>query len=210
FGWDVRGVALGTLFAETVAAAAGVAIAWRHARRLGGRWSFARIVDAGRLRPTFTVNADIMIRTLSLLAVFVWFNAESARRGDVSRAADAVLLQFISVSAFFLDGLAFAAEVLTGRAVGARDRVSLVVAARMTTTWAAVIALAISGVLAAFGPAFIDVLTVDSDARAAARAFLPWAAAAPLLGVWAFQLDGIFIGATRTAEMRSAMLASLA
>src|SRR5690606_16759783 len=105
---------------------------------------------------------------------------------------------------------AFATEALVGRAIGAAHRAGLTAAARMTTAWAAAIALTISAALALAGPALIDALTVDADARAAARAFLPWAAAAPLLGVWAFQLDGIFIGATRTVDMRNAMLVSLA
>lgn len=210
FGWDVRGVAFGTVLAESLAAGVGLLVAFRHAGKLGGRWSLARVADMTRLRRTFAVNFDIMIRTLALLSVFVWFNAESARQGDVVLAANAVLLQFISVAAFFLDGLAFATETLVGRAVGAAHRRGLVAAARMTTGWAAAIALAVSCALALLGPAFIDVLTVDVEARAAARAFLPWAAAAPLLGVWAFQLDGIFIGATRSADMRNAMLFSLA
>jgi MATE family multidrug resistance protein len=118
-------------------------------------------------------------------------------------------MQFIAACAFFLDGLAFAAEALVGRAVGGAHRDGLTVAARVTTLWAAAVAVLLTSVLALCGPLFIDGLTVDSSARAAARAYLPWAAAAPLLGVWAFQLDGIFIGATRTADMRNAMLASL-
>jgi MATE family, multidrug efflux pump len=113
------------------------------------------------------------------------------------------------VSAFFLDGLAFAAEALVGRAVGAAQRAGLTAAARITTVWAVVIALLITAVLSVGGPYFIDSLTVDAGARAAARSYLPWAAAAPLMGVWAFQLDGIFIGATRTADMRNAMLVSM-
>jgi MATE family multidrug resistance protein len=119
-------------------------------------------------------------------------------------------MQFIASCAFFLDGLAFAAEALVGRAVGAAQRESMKVAARMTTLWAVGVAVLLTLVLALLGPLFIDGLTVDTAARAAARAYLPWAAAAPLLGVWAYQLDGIFIGATRTADMRNAMLVSLA
>jgi multidrug resistance protein, MATE family len=209
-GLDVRGVALGTLLAETSAAAIGGAIAWRYARRLGGGWSWERLLDATRLNRTVTVNIDIMVRTLALLWVFVWFNAQGARQGDVILAANAVLLQFISVAAFFLDGLAFATETLVGRAAGARQRHAFVTAVRITTAWAAAIAIAICTVLAVLGPPFIDALTVDASARSAAREFLPWAAAAPLLGVFAFQLDGIFIGATRTIDMRNAMVLSLA
>lgn len=210
FGWDVRGVALGTLIAECAAALAGVAFMRRHLRGLGGRVSRRRLLDSARLRRTIAVNGDIMVRSLALLAAFVWFMAQGARQGDVLLAANAVLMQFINVSAFFLDGLAFAAEALVGRAIGAAHRAGLVRAARLTTVWALGVAVLLALVIAAGGGAFIDALTVDPAAREAGRAFLPWAAAAPLLGVWAFQLDGIFIGATRTAEMRNAMLVSLA
>jgi MATE family multidrug resistance protein len=105
--------------------------------------------------------------------------------------------------------LAFSAEALVGRALGAIDRAGLKAAAKMTTLWAAAVAGLISVVLFRFGVPFVDLLTVDAAAREAARVYLPWAAAAPILGVWAFQLDGIFIGATRTADMRNAMLMSL-
>jgi len=210
FGWDVRGVAAGTLLAETLAAGVGIAIALRHARGRDGRWSLVLLLQPQRLKRTFAVNVDIMVRTLALLSVFVWFNAQGAKQGDVLLAANAVLLQFVSIAAYFLDGLAFAAEALVGRAIGAAHRAGLVAAARMTTLWAAVIAVVMSVVLMLLGPFLIDILTVDPESRAAARTYLPWAAAVPLLGVWAFQLDGIFIGATRTVDMRNAMLASLA
>ena len=208
-GWGVRGVALGTLLAEYVAVITGLAIAARQPLLAGGRQSWQRILDAGRLRRTFAVSGDIMVRSLALIAVFVWFTARGARSGDVTLAANAVLMQFITAAAFFLDGLAFAAEALVGRAVGAGNRSQVREAARLSTLWAGLLAVLIAAVLWTVGPLFIDALTVDMAARQTARHFLPWAAAAPLLGVWAFQLDGIFIGATRTAAMRNAMLVSL-
>jgi MATE family multidrug resistance protein len=210
FGWDVRGVALGTLIAEFVAAAVGLAVAIRHLRGQTRAWTLRAALEPARLARTVAVNGDIMIRSLALVFVFVWFMARGARQGDVVLAANAVLMQFISTAAYFLDGLAFAAEALVGRAVGAARRAAFLAAARITTWWAAGFAVVLSAVLVIGGPFFIDTLTVDEQARAAARTYLPWAAAAPLLGVWAFQLDGIFIGATRTADMRNAMLASLA
>ena len=209
FGWDVRGVAFGTVLAEWSAAGIGLMIAIRHLRRFGGLWSLERLLAVDRLRRTMSVNGDIMIRSLALIFVFVWFMAQGAKQGDVILAANAVLMHLISISAFFLDGLAFAAEALIGRSVGAAHRAGLVVAARMTTLWAGAVALFLSLVIGALGAEFIDLLTVDAAARSAARAYLPWAIGMPLLGVWAFQLDGIFIGATRTAEMRNAMLISL-
>jgi MATE family multidrug resistance protein len=210
FGWDVEGVALGTLLAELVAAAVGLAIAAGVLRGVGGRWDRAALLDPERLKRTVAVNRDIMIRSLALVFVFVWFMAQGASQGDVILAANAVLMQFITVTAFFLDGIAFSAEALVGRAVGAGTRDALTMAARRTTAWAAGVALVASAALWLLGPLFIDALTVDEAARAAARTYLPWAATAPLAGVWCFQLDGIFIGATRTVDMRNAMLVSLA
>ena len=210
FGWDVQGVALGTLLAEISAALVGLAIAARHIRAIGGHWSLQRLLMPAPLKRTIGVNRDIMERSLALIFVFAWFVSQGARQGDVRLAANAVLMQFVSVSAYFLDGLAFAAEALVGRAIGAARRQGLTRAARLTTLWAAAMAALISVVFAATGPMVIDWLTVDPGVRAAARSYLPWAAWAPLVGVLAFQLDGVFIGATRTADMRRAMLASLA
>ena len=210
FGWDVQGVALGTLLAECLAAVVGLVIARRHIRRMGGRWSLTQWLDAPRLRHTVAVSRDIMIRSLALIFVFAWFTAQGAKQGDVVLAANAVLMHFVSAGAYLLDGFAFATEALVGRALGAAQRAGLRVAVRIATVWAVATAGFIAIIVAALGAHFADILTVDSAVRDAARVYLPWAAAAPLLGVWAFQLDGIFIGATRAADMRRAGLASLA
>ncbi len=88
----------------------------------------------GIVDTAIVMNGDIMILSLALEAIFVWFTSQGARHGDVILAANAILMQFIEVSAFFLDGLAFAAEALVGRAVGASQRAGLTAAARMTTS----------------------------------------------------------------------------
>lgn len=208
-GWSVEGVALGTLLAETIAAVTGVWLARHAVRALGGRFLWDRILVKARLGKLFDVSSDIMIRSLALIFVFVWFTAKGAAEGEVILAANAVLLHFVSMSAYFLDGLAFAAEALVGRAFGARDRESFVRAFRLSTFWAAATASVIVAILAFLGGSLIEVFTIDAATREAARRFLPWAVGAPLVGVWAFQLDGAFIGATRTGEMRKAMLVSL-
>jgi MATE family multidrug resistance protein len=206
----VQGVAAGTLIAEVLAAALGLSLARRHLGRAGGSWSLPALLDRTRLVRTVAVNRDIMIRTLALMGVFVWFMAQGARQGDMLLAANAVLMQFVSVAAYFLDGVAFAAEALVGRAVGAARRAMLVAAMRLSTGWAAALAVVASLLFAILGPTMIDGLTIDASVRLSAREYLPWAALAPLAGVWSFQLDGIFIGATRSGEMRNAMLLSLA
>src|SRR6185295_11212101 len=209
-GWNVKGVACGTLLAEWIAAAVGLALAARTLRGFGGSWRQAALFDLARLRRMLGVNRDIMIRTLALLAVFAWFLAQGAKAGDVVLAANSILMQFIGVAAFFLDALAFAAETLVGQAVGAAQRPGLRAAARGTTEIAVALAGCAVLLFALLGPPCIDLLTVDAAARATARQYLPWAVAAPLAGVWCFQLDGIFIGATRTRDMKHAMLLSLA
>jgi MATE family multidrug resistance protein len=210
FGWDVGGVALGTLLAEAFAAVAGLLLAWRYLRREKFDPGTLRWLVPDRIRRTLVVSGDIMIRSLALVFVFAWFTARGAAEGTIILAANAVLMHFVSVGAYFLDGLAFAAEALVGRAFGARNPELLQRAARRTTFWAVIVAGVIAAVLFGFGERLIDLLTVDPGARGAARTYLIWAAGAPLLGVWSFQLDGIFIGATATRAMRNAMLVSLA
>ena len=208
-GLGVKGVAGGTVLAEVVAAAAGLVIAARQLRVFGGRWDVTRLFQSDRLGRTVAVNRDIMIRSLALIFIFSWFTGQGAKQGDTILAANAVLMNMVAVTVYFLDGWAFAAEALVGRAVGEANRAGLSAAARMTTWWAAGVAVLAATVALLLGPAIIDVLTVDETVRAAARVYLPWAALVPLAGVWCFQLDGIFIGATRAAEMRNAMLISV-
>jgi MATE family multidrug resistance protein len=209
-GWSVQGVAFGTLIAEAVAAGGSLWLASRtlQARKSGLPWRLA--LDGDGLRRMIVVNADLMIRTLCLLFAMTFFTAQAARGGDVILAANEILLQFINLSAYLLDGFAFAAEVFTGRAIGAAKRARFRAAVRLSSICAASVAAAVSLVFAASGGALIDAMTTNAEVRAAARLYLPWAVAGPLAGVACFQLDGIFIGATRTAEMRNMMLISLA
>jgi MATE family, multidrug efflux pump len=208
-GFGVKGVAGGTVLAEIVAAATGLVIAAHQLRRFGGRWNVVRLFEPARLARTVAVNRDIMIRSLALIFIFSWFTGQGAKQGDTILAANAVLMNMVAVTVYFLDGWAFAAEALVGKAVGEANRASLAAAARMTTWWAAAVAVLASIVALLLGPTIIDVLTVDATVQAVARIYLPWAALVPLAGVWCFQLDGIFIGATRAAEMRNAMLMSV-
>jgi MATE family multidrug resistance protein len=156
------------------------------------------------------VNFDIFIRTLCLITGFAWFTAQGAAQGDTLLAANAVLLHFLMFMAYGLDGFAHAAETLVGGAVGARDRAAFERAVRLTTVWALVVALAFMLVYLAIGPYLIAAQTSIVAVRETAGLFLAWAVISPLIAVWSFQLDGIYIGATRTAEMRNGMILSLA
>jgi MATE family multidrug resistance protein len=155
------------------------------------------------------VNRDIMIRSFALLFAFGFFTAQSARGGDVALAANEILLNFTMLASFFLDGLAAAAEQFAGRAVGARYRPAFERSLRLVLGWGFAVALVVSVAVLALGPWLIDTMTASPEARAAARLYLPYAALVPLAGTLAYQMDGVFIGATWSAEMRNMMLVSL-
>jgi multidrug resistance protein, MATE family len=206
-GWGVPGVAAATAIAEYVAAALGL---WLILRTLpDGRWEMPRILDRARILALLRVNRDIFLRTLCLIFAFAWFTQAGARLGDVTLAANAVLLNFQSIMAFALDGFAFAAEALVGGAVGARDRRAFVEAVRAAALFSLVFAVLFTAVYAGLGHWMIDRLTDLVTVRQAAYRYLPWLIVSPLISVWSFLLDGIYIGATRTVEMRNGMIIAL-
>ena len=210
FGWGVEGVAWATLIAEVGTALAAVALMLQGHRRLAGVWRFSAIRDRAGMGAMLKVNGDIFLRTLCLITAFAWFTAEGAAENKTVLAANAVLLNFLMFVAHGLDGFAHAAETLVGAAIGARDRRALGAAVRVSTLWAGLIAIVFSLFYLVFGTDVVAELTRLPEVRAAAADYIWWAAGLPLLSVWCFQLDGIFIGATRTAEMRNGMIVSLA
>jgi len=209
FGWGVAGVAAATLIAEWSGLALGLWLC--RAAFAGDQWrDWARVFDRARLRRMAQVNGDILIRSVILQASFTSFLFLGAGLGDVPLAANQVLLQFLQISAFALDGFAFAAEALVGQALGAHARAELRRAAILTSQWGLAFAVALSAGFLFFGPAIVDVMATAPEVRAEARIYLPWMVAMPVLGLAAWMLDGIFIGATRTRDLRDAMIVSVA
>ncbi|MBR1267012.1 MATE family efflux transporter [Bradyrhizobium sp. AUGA SZCCT0222] len=202
----------GAAIAAVIAEAAGLLLGIMIARRLShGQPAISRatLLDRTKLTRLLAVNRDILIRTAALIAAFLFFTAQGARAGDLTLAANAVLNNFLMISAFFLDGLANAAEQLCGRAYGARDRSGFAGAVKLVVIWGFGFALAVAAVFALFGPSLIDVMTASVDVRRIARDYLPFVIFAPLLGVFAFAFDGVYIGATWARDMRNLMLLSL-
>ncbi|MDH3913070.1 MAG: MATE family efflux transporter, partial [Rhodospirillales bacterium] len=208
-GWGVEGVALASLLAEFGAMGLGLAIVARALKSHGGAWDWARIGSRGHLVVLLRANLDIFVRTLCLLGAFAYFTAQSAKMGDVLLAGNAILLQLQNFTAYGLDGFAHAVEVLAGNALGARSRKAFREAVRVSTLWALGTASLVSGLYLVLGGSVVGLFTDLAAVRAAAETYLPWVVVAPVVSVWSFQLDGIFIGTTRTAEMRNAMLLSL-
>ena len=208
FDFGITGAAIAAIIAEGSGLIFGLLIAgwlFRGAPRLPR----AALLDRDKLKRMFAVNRDIMIRTAALITVFLFFTAQGARSGDVILATNSVLNNFLMVSAFFLDGLANAAEQLCGRTLGARDRAGFVAATRLVILWGFAFAIVVSVTYALAGPLLIDAITSSPELRSAARDYLWLVTLAPLLGVFAFAFDGIFIGATWAREMRNLMLLSL-
>ncbi|MGL4236601.1 MATE family efflux transporter [Tabrizicola sp.] len=208
-GWGVPGVAASTLIAEW----SGLALALWLTRDAFGpsfRAGFARLGDRVAIRRMFTTSRDIMGRTVILMLSFTAFVFLGARFGDVTLAANQVLMQFLEVTAFALDGFAFAAEALVGQAVGARSAAQTRAAGRICMQWGIGGAVGLAAIFAVTGPWVIDLLTTSPEVRAEARDYLPWLVAAPLIGVAAWIYDGIFIGALLTGDMLKAMLIAVA
>ncbi|MBN8999928.1 MAG: MATE family efflux transporter, partial [Rhizobiales bacterium] len=208
FSWGITGTAAATAASEVLVAGAGLALVLRGLDRRH-RPGLSRIVDRAALIRMVAVNRDIMIRSFVLLFGFAFFAARGAAFGDTQLAANAMLMNFFLIGAYFLDGFAAAAEQYAGRAVGAGDRGAFERSVRLTLVWGYGLAIAAAAILFLAGPALIDFMTVNEAVRRTARDYLVFAAITPIAGVLAFQMDGVFIGATWSADMRNMMLLSL-
>ncbi|CUH86243.1 DNA-damage-inducible protein F [Phaeobacter sp. CECT 5382] len=207
--WGVEGVALATLIAEWSGLALGL---WLCREAFAGnQWrDWPRVFDPERIRRMAAVNGDIMVRSVLLTGSFTTFMFIGADFGDVTLAANQVLLQFVEITAFALDGFAFSAEALVGAALGAGQRQNLRRAAWISAQWGIAAAILLGAVFALGGPFLIDLMATAPDVRAEGRSYLGWAALLPLISVASYMYDGIYIGATWTRDMRVAMLQSVA
>jgi len=210
FGWGVAGVALGTVIAEYIALAVGLYLVRRQWRAHHAHTNKAGILAPGSISRLISVNGDIFIRTFCLITAFALVTREGGRLGDTWLDANAVLMMFQTFLAFGLDGFAMAVEGLAGAAFGAKDRAALQRAVKASTVLAVVTAGLYTLVYALWGHALINMFTDLPEVRTIAYDYLPWLIASPILSVWCFQLDGIFIGAQRTRDMRNMMLIAVA
>jgi len=206
-GWGVAGVAWATVTGEFLAMLLGLAIVLSRFSKLE-RPSRRRILDLPAYRRMLSLNRDIMIRSFSLLAAFALFTRQGAQFGTVTLAANAVLMNFFLIAGYFLDGFATAAEQLAGRAVGAHAPAPFRRAVRLTLIWGFGLAGIATLTLLTAGTSLVALVTTSPEVRAVADTYLPWAAFTALSGVLAFQMDGVFIGATWSRDMRNMMLLS--
>ncbi len=207
-GWGLAadGVAWASLIAEYCACALGFWLAKRQLQHYPAPWRRELIFDRLKFRAMLLLNQNIFIRTLCLMFSLAFFTAQGARMGDAILAANAVLFNFYTFMAYGLDGFAHAAEALTGMAVGQKRQHAFMQSVYSSATWALLVSILFALMYAFFGEAIIALLTDIDLVHKTAEQYLIWLILLPLISVWSFTLDGIFIGATRSVEMRNSML----
>lgn len=205
-GWDwrVEGVAAASVIAESVAFAVGTALVLWPFRAQAMSW--ARVLDLGKLHRLLSANTDILIRNVAMQAVFSLMLRYASAFGTVQVAATAIHLHFLEITAYGLDGFAVSVESLCGAAFGQKNRNLFRDVVKKTSVWAFGLALVVSLGYALFAPQFIALLTTIDSVRTAAEASALYAAALPMIGVWAYQADGIFFGTTQSASLRNSTL----
>jgi MATE family multidrug resistance protein len=209
----VVGVALGAVAGHAVAAVIGLALVVRHfggIERMLALVSWARVRDAAALGKLFALSRDLTIRSAALMSAFAYFTAQTARVGEVSLASNAVLMQFLMISAFFLDGQGQAAEQLCGKAVGANYRPGFERALALTLGWGLAVSVAMFVLFWFGGDWLISVMTASPEVQADAHRYLIFAAITAFTGMPAFVMDGVMSGATLNTIIRNGMVVSFA
>jgi len=208
FGMKVDGVALASVVAEYSGLLVGLFYAARALRHRAGHWPVARLFNVRAYTAFFAVNGHLFMRTMALMFTFGFVTAQGARLGGLILAANAVLLNLQLLTSFALDGIAHAAEALVGKAVGEKQRDALEESVRLTLKWSLIFATGFCAFYLVSGPLLINLLTNLPDVREAALQYLPWLVISPLVSVWSFLYDGVYVGATRAREMRNIMVVS--
>lgn len=208
FGMKVDGIAAASVVAEFSGMFVGLGVAVAELKRRGGRWNRSRLLKPAAYAGFLSVNGHLFIRTLALMFTFAFVTAQGARQGALVLAANAILMNLQNLLSFALDGFAHAAEALVGKATGARSRELLDKSVRVTLRWSLYVALGFCVLFLAGGPLFIKLLTDLPEVRETTMRYLPWMVASPLVSVWSFLYDGVFVGATRAREMRDIMVVS--
>ena len=208
FGMKVDGVALASVIAEYTGLLVGLGFVAHALRRRAGHWPFARLLNVRAYAAFFSINAHLFIRTMALVFTFAFVTAQGARFGGLVLAANAVLMNLQNLTAFALDGIAHAAEALVGKAVGERRRDALQQAVQLTLKWSLLFAAGFCATYVVVGPSLVRLLTDLPEVRDTAMRYLPWLIVSPLISVWSFLYDGVYVGATRARMMRDIMLIS--
>ncbi len=204
----VEGVAAASVIAEYAGVAVAFCFVWVELREHSGHWTLSKLTTLSEYKALLAVNGNLFVRTIAVTFTYAFVTAQGARQGGLILAANAILMNMQYLLSFALDGLAHAAEALVGKAVGARNRAALQQSVVLTLRWSFLIAIGISAAFYLGGPLLIRVLTDLPAVRETTLTYLPWLVLSPIVSVWSFIYDGVFVGATRAREMRDTMIIS--
>ncbi len=208
-GWKVEGAALASVIADYTGMSFGLWCVWRTwiQRQLPSPLVLLKDTTHGLSR-FVKLNRDIFLRSLCLQAAFTFMTFQGASFGDDIVAANAVLMSFLMMISYGMDGFAYAMEAMVGKAIGAKDREQLSQSLLGTFFWSLVICAVLTVLFGLFGSSLIGLITDIPTVHEIALVYLPWLVAMPLVSMWCFLFDGIFIGATKGTEMRNGMFIS--
>ena len=209
-GMGFGGVAAGTVVAQYSGLAVALALLLVKYRRNTlvhmERRDFSTLFKGGETRRFFVMNADLFVRSLCFIAIYIGFTVISARYGDVLLAVSSIMMKLLMIFSYFTDGFAYAGEALTGRYIGAGDRPMVRTAVKWTFIWSMGIALIFMAIYHFAGVPMLKLMTSDATVVEASRDYLPWLLLMPVAGCAAFTWDGVYIGATASRQMRDSML----
>ncbi len=203
------GVAWATVAAHYLGVSVAFWLAAAQLRKFDGHVPLLSLVKWRTYIELVQVNRYLFVRTILLLLVMSFFTAMGARQGDAILAANAVLLTFLMIISNALDGFAFSVEALCGEYIGRKNKAMFQKVIRLSTLWALICAVILTLVFTAFGNQIIALLTSVESVKEEAKLYLPWLIAFPLLGIWSYMLDGIFIGTTSVKQMQNTMILSV-
>ena len=213
-GMGFAGVAAGTVVAQYSGLLVAMALLLvryrRNTLRTLGRSELKGVFKGDQMRRFMSMNADLFVRSLCFIAIYIGFTVISARYGDTLLAVSSILMKLLMIFSYFTDGFAYAGEALVGKYIGAVDRQMFRQAVKWTFIWSMSIALIFMGIYHFAGVPMLRLMTSDVVVIEASVEYLPWLLLMPVVGCAAFTWDGIFIGATASRQMRNSMLWAVA
>ena len=209
FQMQINGIALASVIAEIIGMLIGFIYVHKELETYKGKWGYKQILRISAYKRFIQINFNLFLRTIALIFTFAFITAQGARYGGIVLGANAILMNFQTLLAYVLDGFAHAAEALVGRAVGKRDSQLFKSAVYICLKWSVYIAIIFALFYAVAGKHLISLMTHHQIIRDTAIEYLPWIIISPIVSVWSFLYDGVFVGATRSKDMRNAMLGSL-
>ena len=211
-GLGFPGVALGTLIAQYAGLffALGIVAAKYSAVFSGFDVSDVQAAFRGRdIRRFFSLNTDLFLRSIGITAIYIGFTMISAKFGDLTLAAGAILMKLLMLFSFFTDGFAYAGQALVGKFIGMQEPLQTRASVRHVFAWSLALAVGFIFIYGFGGIPMLRVMTSDAAVVEACRPYLPWLVLMPPLGCAAFAWDGIYEGATASRPMRNAMLGAM-